>query len=596
MSDVQDRLATLSTEQRATLRQRIRQQSAVVEVFPDQYDVALLGGGLAGLTLALQIQKSRPGTRIVVIEKQELPFPEAAHKVGESTVEIASRYLRDVLGLADHLQSQQLRKFGLRMFFTQEKNKDITRRVELGSTALLPLGTYQLDRGRLENALSDMLPRQGIALLSGSKIQQVVLQPEGVCHQIRLQDADGERVIRACWVVDATGRSSFLKRQLGLAKRVGHQANAVWFRMAYPIDINTWSDNIDWLARIPLEERSLSTNHLMGSGYWVWLIRLASGSTSVGIVTDAAMHRFDEMNRFDRALSWLHQHEPQCAVEIEAHRELVQDFRVMKDYSYTCEQVFSGDRWCLVGEAGVALDPLYSPGSDLIAIGNGQVCDLICRHLAGEDIRTRAGMYDRLFLSVAQIWLSIYEQQYTLMDNAQIMTTKIIWDTAFYWGVFGLLYFHDAFRTISESPQIAANLARIAQLSNRIQAFFREWHAIDLPEAADHFVDLYAPHDFMVKLHTGMDAGLSPHEVETQFAENVQFFERLAGQIASTVIEACANQAEQRDVLQQIQRWQTEPYLAALIARYRRESRIFPVNRNWIAFKHQPPEQAGIGR
>jgi hypothetical protein len=249
-----------------------------------------------------------------------------------------------------------------------------------------------------------------------------------------------------------------------------------------------------------------------------------------------------------------------------------------------------------VGEAGVALDPLYSPGSDLIAIGNGLACDLICRHLDGEDMQARAGIYDRLFLSVARIWLSIYEQQYTLMDNAQIMTTKIIWDTAFYWGVFGLLYFHDAFRTISESSQIAINFARVAQLSNRIQAFFREWHAIDLPEAADHFVDLYAPHDFMAKLHTGMDAGLSPDEVDTQFAENVQFFERLAGQIASTVIEAYANQAEQRDVLQQIQRWQTEPYLAALIARYRRESRISPVSRNWIAFKHQQPEQVGIGR
>src|SRR5262245_55910902 len=73
MSDIQDCLATLSAEQRATLRQQIRQQRAVVEVFPDQYDVALLGGGLAGLTLALQIQKSRPGTRIVVIEKQEFP-------------------------------------------------------------------------------------------------------------------------------------------------------------------------------------------------------------------------------------------------------------------------------------------------------------------------------------------------------------------------------------------------------------------------------------------------------------------------------------------------------------------------------------------
>ena len=411
MSDVRNRLATLSVEQRATLRQRIRPQEAAVEVFPDQYDVALLGGGLAGLTLALQIQRSRPGTRIVVIEKQEFLFPEAAHKVGESTAEIASRYLRDVPGLADHLQSQQLRKFGLRMFFTQEQNKDITRRVELGSTVLLPLGTYQLDRGRLENALSDMLPRRGITLLSGSKIQQVVLQPEGVCHQIRLQDADGERVIRACWVVDATGRSSFLKRQLGLAKRVGHQANAVWFRMAYPIDINTWSDNADWLARIPLGERSLSTNHLMGPGYWVWLIPLASGSTSVGIVTDAAMHDFTEMNRFERALDWLHRHEPQCATEIEAHQNSLQDFRVMKNYSYICGQLFSDRRWCLVGEAGFSVDPLYSPNGDLIAISNGLASDLIIHALDGEDCEERAAIHNRLFDLLATSWLGIYERQ-----------------------------------------------------------------------------------------------------------------------------------------------------------------------------------------
>ena len=44
--------------------------------------------------------------------------------------------------------------------------------------------------------------------------------------------------IQARWVVDASGRSSLLKRQLGLAKKVGHHANAVWFRIGYPIDIN----------------------------------------------------------------------------------------------------------------------------------------------------------------------------------------------------------------------------------------------------------------------------------------------------------------------------------------------------------------------
>jgi flavin-dependent dehydrogenase len=596
MSDVQDRIAALPAEKRARLLQQLQRRKAPIDISSDQHDVAILGGGMAGLTLALQLKKIRPATRIVVIEKQNYPVPEAAHKVGESTVEIASRYLRDVLKLEEHLQTRQLRKFGLRMFFKTEDNRDITRRVELGSTIFPPLSTYQLDRGRLENALGEELPRQGITFVTGKKIQQVLLRPEQDFHQVHIQQEEGEREIQARWVVDATGRSSFLKRQLGLAKKVGHHANAVWFRVGHPIDVNSWSNDAEWLSRITQGDRSLSTNHLMGPGYWVWLIRLASGSTSVGIVTDAKMHNFDEMNRFERALAWLHEHEPQCAAEIEAHRNQVQDFRVMKDYSYSCEQVFSGERWCLVGEAGVALDPLYSPGSDLIAIANGLTCDLVCRDLDGEDIQGRALVHDKLFLSLANIWLSVYEQQYTLMDNAQIMVTKIIWDTAFYWGVFGLLYFHDTFRNIADTPRVAANLSRIALLSNRIQTFFREWHAIDQPEASDQFVDLYAPLDFMVKLHTGMDAGLSPAELDAQFAANVHLFERLTGQIVSKVIEGHANQSENREALQQIQRWQTDSYLAELIALYRRESRTYPITSSWIAIKHQVPERAEVAR
>ncbi len=596
MSDVQHRIAALPAEKRAMLLRQLQTRKAPIEISSDQYDVAILGGGMAGLTLALQMKKARPATRIVVIEKQVYPVPEAAHKVGESTVEIASRYLRDVLQLEDHLQMHQLRKFGLRMFFKTEDNCDITRRVELGSTVFPPLCTYQLDRGRLENALSEELPHQGITFLSGSKIQQVLLQPEQEFHTVQIQQGDSEREIQARWFIDATGRSSLLKRQLGLVKKVGHHANAVWFRVGHSIDINTWSNNAEWLARITQGERSLSTNHLMGAGYWVWLIRLASGSTSVGIVTDASMHNFEDMNLFERALSWLHEHEPQCAEEIEAHRSQVQDFRVMKDYSYSSEQVFSGDRWCLVGEAGVALDPLYSPGSDLIAIGNGLASDLVCRSLDGEDIQGRALVHDKLFLSVASIWLSIYEQQYTLMDNAQIMVTKIIWDTAFYWGVFGLLYFHDTFRNIADSPRVATNLSRIAQLSNRIQAFFREWHAIDRPEASDQFVDLYSPLDFMVKLHTGMDARLSPTELDAQFDANVRLFERLTGQIVSQVIESHANSSENRAALQQIQRWQTEPYLAELIALYRREGRTNPITSSWIAIKHQRLEREEVAK
>lgn len=596
MSDVWDRIAALPAEKRTRLIQQLQAQKTPVDASSDQYDVAILGGGMAGLTLALQMKKSRPATRILVVEKQEHPVPEAAHKVGESTVEIAAHYLRDVLELEEHLQTQQLRKFGLRMFFSVGDNQDITRRVELGSTVFPPLCTYQIDRGRLENMLGHELPRQGIPFLQGCKVQQIVLQPQADYHRLRLHHGGSEREIQARWVVDATGRNTLLQRQLGLNKKVGHHANAVWFRVGHAIDIKKWSTDPDWLARVTEGDRALSTNHLMGPGYWVWLIRLASGSTSVGIVTDANMHPFEETNLFERALAWLHQHEPQCAEEIEQHRADVQDFRVMKNYSYSCEQVFSGERWCLVGEAGVALDPLYSPGSDLIAIGNGLTCDLVSRSLNGEDVQGRALVHDKLFLSLANIWLSIYEQQYTLMDNAQIMVTKIIWDTAFYWGVFGLLYFHDTFCNIADSPDVATNLSRLALLSNRVQAFFREWHAIDQPGISDRFVDLYSPLDFMVKLHTGMAAGLSATELDAQFAANVRLFERMAGQIVSTVIEAYADYPEREGALRQIQRWQTDPSIAELIALYRRESRMYPIDSSWIALQHPRRERQEVAR
>jgi hypothetical protein len=311
------------------------------------------------------------------------------------------------------------------------------------------------------------------------------------------------------------------------------------------------------------------------------LIPLASGSTSVGIVTDASMHAFDEMNRFDRALAWLEAREPQCAAVVAAHREAVQDFRVMKDYSYSCEQVFSSDRWCLIGEAGVALDPLYSPGGDLLAISNGLTCDLITNALDGEDVEERAAIHSRFFLIMANSWLSTYEHQYRLMDNAQIMIAKVIWDTAVYWSAPGLLYFHDKFRNFVDTPSIGINLLRMSFLSEHVQAFFRQWHAIEESSASDAAVRFY-DFDFMPRLHLGMRANLSDADLEVQFAANIRFLEQLAGQLVVTVMESFADRLDRAGVREQLQRWQEDQALAELIAVYREDSQTNPVDSGWI--------------
>lgn len=554
----------------------------------EEYEVAILGGGLAGLTLALQLKKTRPSIKVLVIEKQKHPVPEAAHKVGESTVEISAHYFRDILGLGEHLQTQQLPKFGLRFFFSTNGNKDITQRVELGHALPPPLcvETYQLDRGRMENALGCELLQQEIAFLSGCKVQQISLQPESDFHRVRIHQDGSDREIQARWVVDASGRSSLLKRQLGLAKDVEHKANAAWFRVKYPIDIDKWSDDPNWHARILESERRLSTNHLMGPGYWVWLIPLGSGSISIGIVTDADMHPFEEINRFERAMAWLYKHEPQCAEAIEEHLDKIQDFRVMKDYCFSSEQVYSDERWCLTGEAGVFLDPFYSPGSDLIAISNGLICDLITRELDGEDIEDQAAIHNRLLLILNDSWRGTYEHQYPIMGNAQVMTAKIIWDTAVYWAVPGLLYYHDKFLIFGDSPKIATNLLRFSLISEHIQKFLRAWHEMDQPAASETFIRYY-DFDFMRKLQIGLTAGLSDAEFDTQFATNVRFVEQLAGQLVSTVIEAYADRTENEAIQSQIQHWQTDPFLTELVALYREREKTNLTNRSWITLGYQ---------
>ena len=83
---------------------------------------------------------------------------------------------------------------------------------------------------------------------------------------------DSDREIQARWVVDASGRNTLLQRQLGLAKKVDIRQCRLVPRRLIPSMSMQWSTDPEWQARIQRGRASLSTNHLMGPGYWVWLI------------------------------------------------------------------------------------------------------------------------------------------------------------------------------------------------------------------------------------------------------------------------------------------------------------------------------------
>ena len=266
-------------------------------------DVAILGGGLAGLTLAIQLRQRNPALRVTVIERRAHPVREAAFKVGESTVEIGAHYFSSVLGLSEHLDAEQIRKFGFRFFFS-EGCDDIARCTELGVSQLLPTSSWQLDRGRFENFLGTRARALGVDFRDGTRVRGIELDA-AAGHAVDLERDGVETSLHARWVIDASGRAGLLKRKLGLAEANGHDVNAAWWRVDGIVDPNAWCDDPQWLARCTPPDRWRSTNHMCGPGYWVWLIPLASGAHSLGIVCDAAMHPLDTINTHDKAMAWL---------------------------------------------------------------------------------------------------------------------------------------------------------------------------------------------------------------------------------------------------------------------------------------------------
>lgn len=453
------------------------------------HDVIILGGGLAGLCLARQLMRKQPELQVIVLEKRSFPMPEAAHKVGESTVEIAAHYLENMLGLGPHIHQHQLPKFGLRFFFNKPEHERLSQGTELGLAYRFRTPSYQLDRGRLENYLAET-GNGAFELQDGAKVLSV--DEPGDLYQVRYKKDGVEKEIQGRWLVDAGGRAAILKKKFDLAEPVGHQVNAVWFRINETIAVDDWESWPPFKGDAQLaDRRGLSTNHLMGEGFWVWLIPLASGATSVGIVADPRIHPLSQFNRIDKALDWLDQNVPICGRQIRPLSDKVMDFLALKHFSHGCKQVFSGRRWALTGEAGVFPDPFYSPGSDFIGIANTMITQLITDGNEGEALNRQAESYENLYQALFSNTLNIYQNQYPLFGNAQVMPFKIIWDYAVYWSFPAFAFIQGRLTELAQAGDRNPIIDEIGALNARMQRFFRKWHAAGQAEMPRAFLDQY---------------------------------------------------------------------------------------------------------
>lgn len=436
------------------------------------HDVAIIGGGLAGLTLALQLDRAAPGMSIVVLERSELPPPVAAHKVGESTVEIGAHYLADTLELSDLLERTQLRKFGLRLFFGAGSTSDLAVADELGASRPLPAVSYQIDRGQFEGDLSSILHDRNVPVVDRCVVSRVAVGNSGQPHKLEFRQDGETKSITSRWLIDAGARTATVKRALHLNRRCDHKIGSAWLRLDAPITVDDWSTSESWQRRCD-RPRRLSTNHLMGPGYWVWIIPLANDRTSIGIVADPDICPLTEFNTFEKFCAWLSANQPTLGEKVLQKRQALMDFAFMSNLAQDSDQVWSRDQWALTGEAGLFTDPFYSPGSDFIGISNTFITDLIARERNNKDFRSHVAVYQQMFKSFYSSTMSLYESQYPGFGDTRLMVVKTTWDYAYYWSVLTWLYFRNVMTDIEFLREIQPRLIAMRDLNGTMQELFR---------------------------------------------------------------------------------------------------------------------------
>jgi len=401
-------------------------------------DVAILGGGLAGGLLARQLRRRLPGLRVGLFERST----QRGWKVGESTVEIASHYLVRRQGLSRYIYEEHLPKNGIRYFFDgPERDTPLVEMSELGTVNLPFHPTFQIDRARMEADLLEMNRREGVDVRLGVEVKEVETDEGGAPHRVRVEGAQGAEWVTARWLVDATGRPGLLARRLSLREpEPVHRVGSVWARFEGVADIDQLGDEA-FRRRVRHTARGLSTLHFHHPGYWIWVIPLRGGVTSVGVVGEPV--RDPRLRTPEGFRAFLDGH--RAVRELLAEAKAL-DFGSLARIAFGTRRFLHADRWAAIGEAATAADPLYSPGSDFIALENDFVTDLVAREAEGEDreaLATRLDLYDRFLRFRHEATMRLYRGLYGMLGSYELMRVKWDFDIGCYHNLWVAPYMND---------------------------------------------------------------------------------------------------------------------------------------------------------
>ena len=342
------------------------------------YDVLILGNGIAGNLAAAWFTRHMPALRVNVVGPAARTLP----TVGESLVEFSTQLLQEI-GLGRHLVEKQLPKYGLTFYYKLDPATPADPRYVVDAVPTNPpLPSFLVNRFTLDDALQRLNHDNGVEHVDG-KVVRVELG-SGAPHHVTVLDIDGAvRTHTARWVIDATGRRRLLARQLHLGDSVPHQRSSFWFRLAdFDASILDRIDPVTSDARRP--DAYYATHHFFGRGNWIWLIplRVETGRRMMSVGLTCRPDLFPE------SVTSIPEFLDRVAGEHPILGDLVRsgsvvDTNLYRNYMYRTRRRYSSQGWFLVGDAADTVDPLYSTGLALATMAIQQVGAIIQRDRAG---------------------------------------------------------------------------------------------------------------------------------------------------------------------------------------------------------------------
>lgn len=355
-----------------------------------------MGGGPAGATVAIVL--AQHSHDVAILEKSKFP----RHHIGESLMpQTFSIFER--LGVLDKLRASSYpRKRSVQ--FVSADGRESQPYVFTDRDPSECSTTWQVKRDEFDRMMLDHARETGAVVHEHAAAKSILFE-NGKAVGVRAVVDGKETDFRAQVVVDATGQSTLLAKQLGIREPDSELKNAsiyAYFKGGRRDEGAGAGGTI-----------IIHTPERMG---WFWFIPLPDGVNSVGVVAPPAWLC---SGRGDNPQQTLLEEISNCPhmAERMAGAELVSPAYVTSDFSYRANQL-AGDGWVLVGDAFGFLDPVYSSGV-MLALKSGEFAadaihdGLAKGDLSGKQLGRFAAEYVRGMQLIRQLVYAFYDHNFS---------------------------------------------------------------------------------------------------------------------------------------------------------------------------------------